>query len=166
MEENQIITIKPENSSLSGHELVIIPRDPKFSPNDKQLNECLNFLKKEYPENIIQSDKSNQVGFVDCGQNFETVQCNWCGEEMETEFWQEQLSNSYDNSNFNQLEFVTDCCKEKSNLNDLIYIGDCGFSSYSISINNPEPDEDLETLVVENIGKILGTEIKVFWRHV
>ena len=91
MEENQIITIKPENSSLSGHELVIIPRDPKFSPNDKQLNECLNYLKKEYPENIIQSDKSNQVGFVDCEQNFETVQCNWCREEMETEFWQEQL---------------------------------------------------------------------------
>lgn len=166
MEENQIITITPENSTFSGHELVIIPSDPKFSPTDIQIAECLHFLKEKYPKNSIESVKSKNAAFIDSGQNLETISCNLCGKEMETEFWQEQMSNSFNNSNFNDLDFVTDCCKKKTNLNDLHYNGACGFSSYSLSINNAEPDEDLETLIAKTIGEILGTGVKVFWRHI
>lgn len=165
LQEGNKITITPENSVFSGYLLMIIPIDPKFSPNDHQIRESLQFLQNEYPGMILESEKLGQVEFVACGQNFVSVTCNLCGEELEIEFWQEQMSNSYEESNFNELEFVTDCCKKKTSLNDLIYYGDCGFSSYYLSINNAEPDEEKELLVAKRMGELLGTAVKVFWSH-
>jgi hypothetical protein len=166
IEGNKKITINPENSTMSDHKLFIIPTNPKFSPNEKQITESLKFLEDEYPSLTIESEILDNVEFMDCGQNFETVNCNLCGEDMDIEFWQELMSNSYENTNFNELEFITICCNKKTSLNDLKYNGDCGFSSYYLSIDNPEPDEHKEALIAKRISNILGADVKLFWSHI
>ncbi len=166
MTKNTTITISPEDASFSGHELVIIPMDPKFLPNDDQIEAGLQFLKVHYPKHILESNKSTHVEFVDCGQHLETIHCNGCGQEMDTEFWQDQMSLSYENTHFEQLDFVTACCQKPTHLNALIYDGDCGFASYSLTINNAEPDDELESVIAKEMSTLLQTPIKLFWRHI
>jgi hypothetical protein len=165
VEETRTITIHPKNAISSGHELVIIPSDPMFSPNDRQISDCINFLKKEYPELIIRSKRFDSVQFVDGGQNFESVSCNLCATEMNIEFWQEQMSRSYEHSNFEDLLFVNECCNEGTSLNDLVYSDGSGFSSYEITINNLEPNDTKERRTRNRVSKILKVDTKVFWRH-
>lgn len=73
MTKNTTITISPEDASFSGHELVIIPKDPKFLPNDDQIEAGLQFLKVHYSKHILESNKSTHVKFLDCGQHLETA---------------------------------------------------------------------------------------------
>ncbi len=166
IKENMKITINPKNATYSGHELVIIPRDSKFIPTEKQIADCLNILKKEYPSLLIESEKLDAVEFLDCGQNFETVNCNKCGNEIDIESWQDQMSVAFEKTHFKDLSFITSCCKSKSSLNELIYHSDCGFASYCISINNAIPNLKKEERIAQEITEIFQVEIKVFWKHI
>jgi len=66
-------------------------------------------------------------------------------------------------SKFDDLEFDTDYCNNKSNLNNLQYDWDCGFASYSIRINNPEFNEIKENKIKKKLSEIFGFEVKLFW---
>jgi hypothetical protein len=160
------ITIKPIGSIFGGHELVVIPLDPKYKPDTSEINKSLEFLKIEFPKNEINSEVFDSITCIDNGQNFETVKCNFCKKELSQEFWTQQMDLSYNNSHFENLNFTTNCCAKKTNLNNLIYEGDFGFASYSIAINNAEPNEEKELMVKEALQKILKTKVKVFWRNI
>jgi hypothetical protein len=166
MDGKNKITIKPTNSVHSGNELVIIPTNQKYRPSADQIKASLDFIQKMYSDCEINSEIYDSIEFIDQGQNFEQVSCNYCKKEIPIEFWQERMSESYDSSHFEDMNFLTECCNKTSNLNDLIYKGDCGFASYSISINNTEPDDAKENELANAMTKTLGTKIKIFWRHI
>lgn len=165
-EKTKTIIIKPDGANYSGHQLVIIPTDTKFQPTDELIKSILGLLQKEYPNCEIVSEKYNSVTFVDQGQNFEIVSCNHCNKELSVGFWQEKMNDSYDKTNFNDLSFKTNCCGKMSNLNDLIYDGDCGFASYSVYVEDAEYDIDFVNELKLKLSNILTFKFKIFWRRV
>jgi len=166
MIRNNKITITPANSILSGHELVVIARNARYKPKDIQINASLDILKEWYPMCEINSEVYNTVEFVAQGQNFESVSCNHCKKELAIDFWQEKMDESYESTHFEDMNFITNCCNTLTNLNELIYHGDCGFASYSLIINNAELDEIREHALSKILSATLGTSVKLFWRHI
>ncbi len=166
MESNKLITIRPPTATIAGHELVIIPIDSKYKPSDAQIKASLELLQIEYPDCEISSEVYDSVEFVDQGQNFEKVTCNFCSREMSMDFWQEKMSKSYDSTHFDDLNFKTECCGKITNLNKLIYESDCGFASYRLSINNAQYDTAKVLKLKGSLTKCLETEVKVFWKHI
>ncbi|MBO9702163.1 MAG: hypothetical protein J7604_18280 [Sporocytophaga sp.] len=161
-----IITIKPSNSISSGHELIIISRNPNYNPTNNQIESTLEVLAQEYPNCEITLEIYDLIEFIDQGQNFKSVLCNKCQKELSIEFWQDKMSESYDHSHFENMAFRTECCNLVTNLNDLIYEGDCGFGSFRIAINNAEPDVNKEEPLARLLLNTLGTDVKLFWKHI
>ena len=154
------------DTTFSGHELIIISKNPKFEPTEGQIATSIEIIKIEYPNCEIKYDKFDSTEFIDSGQNFEDVFCNYCNKEIAIDFWQEKMSESFENSHFDELDFIVDCCQIKTNLNELNYQGDCGFSKYSITINNAAVNESKEEKLQKLLTITLGSQIKMFWRHI
>lgn len=165
MKENDVTTISPRNAIFSGHELVIIPVNYKSTPTEDRINECLGILESLFYEHIITYATLDSVQFVDCGQNFESLNCNLCLQEIELDFWHEQMNSSYEKSHFEELDFLTQCCDKLTSLNDLKYDGDCGFSTFYITINNAELNEEKERDLQKLVSETLEMDCKLFWRH-
>lgn len=166
MMRNNKITITPPNAILSGHELGVIARNSKYKPTAILIKSSLDILKEAYPTCVINSELYDAVEFIAPGQNFESVSCNHCKQEMSIDFWQEKMSGSFESSHFAGMNFKTSCCDKMTNLNELIYCGDCGFASYSITINNAEPDESKELALTKMLSDEWGTSVKLFWIHI
>ncbi len=64
------------------------------------------------------------------------------------------------------MSFETICCNKTTNLNDLIYQGDCGFASYYLSIDNAEVDIKKIEEIRKAITNSLETEVKIFWKQI
>ncbi len=159
------IIYKPESSTFSSNKLRIVPTEPAFEPTDEQQKKAIQYLAEEYPQNEIRSILTKDIQFKDAGENFESVACNLCGQEIEIEYWQEAMDNA-SHSSFNDLSFVSSCCNSNTSLNDLDYKMTQGFSKYELEIINPSQKEDDLNRIVGDLQSILGKEIRLIWaRH-
>lgn len=158
------IIYKPESSIFSGNYLKIIPANPNFIPTREKQLQVINYLAREYPNNEIKSTLNEKVEFIDSGENFESVECNLCGKNIRTNYWQSAMDKAFEGS-FVDLTFQTYCCDKKTSLNDLKYDMPCGFSKYNVEILNPEIEKNKENILSENIKSILGENIKLIWVH-
>jgi hypothetical protein len=156
------IKVLPENAVYSGSKLNIIPVNPQYQPAIEQAEGVVEILKTEFPQCEIVSEIFDESVFADSGELFENVSCNVCGETMAIEDWQELMSVSFENSRFENLEITTPCCNTKSNLNNLKYHWDCGFTTYLVSVINPEIDRQQVERIKQKLSKNLGFEIKIF----
>ena len=158
------IIYKPDSSAFSGNSLKIITVEPNFEPSKKQQQAIMNYLITKYPFNEINSTLTKAVEFIDCGENFESVTCNLCGHNIEMEAWQEAMDKAFQN-NFSDLTFITPCCHEKANLNDLKYTKPSGFAKYRIEMLSPEFLNVENNDLTQNIKAILGKDIRLIWAH-
>lgn len=151
---------------MSDSAINIISINPKDIPTLSKTQEAIDLLTDEYPSCEIISKKYDEVRFVDMGENFGRIFCNLCGQEIKGECWGEKMTEAFEINKFEDLDFDTDCCGKKGNLNDLKYQWDCGFASYSISINNPDFDQIKESKIKKKLSEIFGFEVKLFWSRI
>ena len=138
----------------------IIPTDPYIKvPHDK-LNAA-----KAYIEETIVSDSVDLVfvdspKFIDCGGELEVITCPRCGKTISFDWWQDAMSNAYE-ENFDKLDIILPCCGEASSLNDLRYDFKCGFACCGINVMNPK--KAIDDTLIEAIQKILDCEISIIF---
>ena len=121
---------------MSDHLMQIIPGDPGFVPPleaQGKAAELLNTLTPDADEILI--DVSNEIRFVGCGSNWESVFCPYCGTKLEAWFWAE-LETRSKSSGFNDLVVETPCCQDKTTLDGLRFGWPVGFARFALVAKN------------------------------
>ena len=127
---------------LKGDEIVsdtifrIIPRYSHQVYTDEQITRAVNTLKLTSTEEITFANYRN-IQFIDCGEGLKHIFCQWCGHELNQEYWQEKMSKAYNGKSYEYLGLKTHCCNLSSSLDEFIYIKPCGFASFVIEVHNP-----------------------------
>lgn len=150
--------MKPMSDTI----LKIIPANPFFGPDDAQQGAARDLFATAFPEAEIELSCTPNVEFVDQGENFESVSCNLCGEQLDIDHWHEAMDAAYA-TQFDKLDFVTPCCSVTASLNALRYEWPAGFAKFQLSVQNPRSalsDQDLK-----HLEDVRGTALRVIWAH-
>ena len=147
---------------MSATLLKLIPVNPEYVPKKIFQEYGKLYLNKIFSNEEIIFSTTNNVNFVDQGENFDTVSCNLCKQIIEIAFWQTKMDKSYER-HFTDLTFITECCYELTSLNDLVYDYPAGFSCFIISIRNPIIEITERQIV--NLENLLGTKLRLIWAH-
>ncbi|MDN5214626.1 hypothetical protein QQ020_21280 [Fulvivirgaceae bacterium BMA12] len=150
----------PGDGYYSSDELRIITADPPFEPSKSKQRQAIEFLISELGEYHIKSILATHPQFVDPGENFESVACNLCGEPLKMDDWQEFMSTAHE-SKFHELSILPKCCDKETSLNKLTYSWQAGFSKYRLSIIGFNPNENKLAKLMDQLEKILETNLKV-----
>ena len=147
---------------MSSTILKIIPTNPSYVPDKVNQNKARIYLDKFYQDNEIDFATTETIEFVDQGENFECVSCNFCGHNIGIEYWQSTMDKAYEKQ-FTDLEFTTLCCNKKTSLNDLIYHLSAGFAKFVMTISDPQ--NELSEKDFKGLKEILGTTLRNIWAH-
>ena len=147
---------------MSSTVLKIIPANPTFVPVKIHEGNAKSLLTRFFKPEQIEFITTDTIGFIDQGQNFESVACNLCGQNIEIEDWQNAMDEAYQ-THFNDLAFVTPCCHEKTSLNDLTYHSAAGFAKFIILISDAQ--NEIPEKVIKELQIILETTLKTIWAH-
>jgi CO dehydrogenase/acetyl-CoA synthase alpha subunit len=123
----------------------LIPSAPEFVPIETKLGEVKKWLKLNVISEKIDYILTDEVRFIDQGENFESISCPYCSSNIDMEWWGDAM-NTASNGTFRNLEVVVECCNKNSSLNELCYKWDAGFSRFSIEIMNPMNELTKESL--------------------
>jgi len=149
---------------MSDHFITLIPTVPYFVPSADAFKEALRLLTSFIPKaDRIEGRVTEEVTFVDQGENFERVSCPSCHRELATTWWQEAMDKSHE-SRFTNLRVVTPCCRFSTSLNDLDYHFPAGFARCWLRARSPRQEE----VAPEQIGQlegILGVRLRQIWTH-
>ncbi len=142
--------------------LKLIPANSRFVPEAQVQEEVLRTLVSIMaPSNMVRLVVSDDVQFIDQGQNWEHVCCPMCGQQIDE--WWTQAMDIAQAANFQNLEVQMPCCRKACSLNDLKYEGPTGFARFVIEVENPANSLTAEQKqLVENK---LGCELRVIWAH-
>jgi hypothetical protein len=103
---------------------------------------------------------TEDVRFVDCGANFETVCCPSCGADL-GEWWSVVMEVGHE-QHFQDLRVTTPCCGAHTSLNSLVYSWPAGFARFTLEVLNPGLGS-LPRGVVERLQATLRAELRVIW---
>jgi len=120
-----------------------------------------------YLNNIFPIEKkvyefTDDIEFIDPGSNFEKINCNLCGKNIDIDTWQEEMDTAFE-KDFSELSFTTSCCQRENNLNDLEYLGPAGFAKFVINIADSKRDISNDELTA--LEQILGVKVRKIWAH-
>src|SRR5262245_35207479 len=104
---------------MSDTYLRIIPDDPKFVPSTACERTAVEVLRAVVPGCQVRVKRTDEVEFIDAGENFERVLCPHCGADL-TEFWLSVMDRAA-STGFSNLTFNTPCCRRSADLNQLAY---------------------------------------------
>ena len=143
---------------MSDEIIKIIPINYKYIPDQNSLKTLKSIFKNDKVDFIITED----VQFIDQGSNFENVLCNICNKPIDISIWQDLMDKANENK-FNNLDFITPCCNNKSSLNDLKYIMSAGFSKFSIILNNPDYIFKEHDDIIKKVEIVLNEKVKIIY---
>ena len=147
---------------MSSTVLKLIPANPSYVPEKTSQDKAKIFLTKLYKDEQIEFLTPETVEFVDQGENFDSVACNLCGQNIEMENWQNAMDNAYEKQ-FMDLEFITPCCHRKTSLNDLTYHSAAGFAKFIMTISDAQ--NEVEEKDLNELQNFLGTPLRIIWAH-
>ncbi len=148
---------------MSDTYLRIIPVDPGCVPTALARQRALTVLQRAIPlADDIASQVTDDVRFVDCGANFETVRCPRCGADL-GEWWSVAMEMGHEQQ-FRDLRVTVPCCGTRTSLNKLAYSWPAGFARYTLEALNPGLGSLPDTLV-RRLEDILGAAVRVIWAH-
>jgi hypothetical protein len=143
--------------------LRIIPVEPGRVPSALARERAVAVLRRAVPfADDITSQLTDEVRFVDCGANFETVRCPRCGADL-GEWWSEAMEIGH-GQHFQDLRVTTPCCGARSSLNELAYSWSAGFARYTLEALNPGLGS-LPEPVVQRLEDALGSAVRIIWAH-
>ena len=139
----------------------IIPTEPGFVPSASARERATAVLRRALPlADDIASHVSAEIRFVDCGANFETVRCPYCGADL-GEWWAEVMEIGQE-QHFRDLRVTTPCCGTASALNRLVYSAPAGFARYVVEVLNPGVDR-LPERVKHQLEQVFGSSLRLVW---
>lgn len=142
--------------------LRLIPTDPGYVPNTPQ-QQAGQALLTTVVGGLAQvsSVVKEEVGFVDCGENFERVSCPRCSASLVEPWWGEAMDKAY-LSRFRDLAVILPCCGAVCSLNDLNYDWPAGFARYVLEVKSPEVAE-LDGQQLRALEEALGCRLRIIW---
>ena len=143
---------------MSDSFLRLIPVDPTFVPTTEAIGRARTLLRSMVLDQIVTSDTSDEVRFVDQGENFEQLRCPFCEAELDSEWWKDAMDRAYE-THFENLKVRVPCCGRETSLNDLDYRGPAGFARFLLEVENPSGDE-LEAQYIAQLEGVLGTKLR------
>ena len=124
------------------------------------------FIKKfKWDGNCPKFIFSDKIQFADSGQNFESVKCPLCKENI-MEWWGSAMSSAYsDEHGFVNLNIATPCCASKASLHTLEYSLPQGFYKTMIEITPNARSEIVPEEIVQNLLDVIGERWRVIYAH-
>lgn len=149
---------------MSDNELKLIPVESEFVPAPEVIANIekllVSYCRWAEEISVVTTD---DMTFIDQGDNFETIICPKCSEELDYGWWQQAMDTAFQN-NFKNLNVVVPCCGESTSLNELDYHWPAGFAKFVITFRNPAGD--LAENKVRVFEEILGCGLKKVFRHI
>ena len=144
----------------------ILPKNENYSPQINEQNIISNFFKSRNILNLaIYYIYNDTIRFYDCGENFENILCPFCGYEIETGWWQEEMCKASE-TGFNMLKINTPCCNKESSLNEIEYNFPQGFALYAIKIEDFDMDKfPINETLLSGLENITGMKWKIVFSH-
>ncbi|GCE06874.1 hypothetical protein [Dictyobacter aurantiacus] len=139
---------------MSENFLRLIPIDPQYVPSQVAQYQVKSLLASFLPEKEIQVKLSEEVAFIDAGNNLELIQCPACEAPVSCEWWSAMMDHAYASSHFLNLNVTMPCCATMVSLNNLHYMWPVGFARFVIEIRAPERGlaERLQPLIQPMLG--------------
>jgi len=135
----------------------IFPTDPTFVPTPDKVSTLKTYFSTHQNQLEWQINISDEINFIDPGENFETIRCPLCDALIDGELWQEMMDQSYQ-SRFTNMDILTPCCQQQSSLNHLNYHFPAGFARFVIEILNPSSLNQIDLLAV--VKQITSTALR------
>ncbi len=148
---------------MSDNILKLIPTTPHYKPGATAIQKACDLLSSYFSEaGEISYSLTEEVCFIDQGENWERVLCPACGIELDTAWWQQAMDTAYQ-TGFTDLSVNLPCCGVVSSLNDLRYELPAGFARFVLEIRNP--DGDIGDDELRSLEQILGCGLRKIWAH-
>jgi hypothetical protein len=143
--------------------LRLIPEDPQLVPSATARERAAIILRRALPlaedvANLVTQD----VRFVDCGDNFERVACAYCGADL-GEWWTLAMELGHE-GRFRDLRATTPCCGRRTTLNALAYSWPVGFARFTLEVLNPGLDS-LPDRIHQRLEDVLACRLRLIWAH-
>lgn len=158
---------------MSDHWIAVIPSDPNYVPTVEQAEAALSFLLELAPDSDgVKYSTSVEIRFRDCGANFESVACPFCGALLDEDWWAQCMAadsggveGDSSDRGFRLGSFLLPCCGGKAALNDLVYHFEQGFSRFILEAMNPNIGR-LDEAHVQRLSDLLGAPVRVIYQHI
>jgi hypothetical protein len=155
--------VRNQEYTMSENILKLISASPDYVPRNVALQRACELLASFFPEaNEANCEASEEVRFIDQGQNWERVLCPVCRAELDTTWWQ-QAMRAASQTGFTDLSVDLPCCGGVSSLNDLQYEWPAGFARFALEVHSP--GRDLDDKQLKALEKALGCKLRKIWAH-
>lgn len=141
----------------------IMPKYERYMPTSDTIKMISTIFANRNNGNLnVEYEINDSIQFYDCGGNFENMMCPLCNNEIDIEWWQEEMGKASEIA-FSSLEIITPCCKKESSLNELKYCFPQGFSMFTVKIADYEQNK---LLIDERLLFELNSISMVDWKVV
>lgn len=147
---------------MSNTILKFIPTKPVYVPDKTNQSKAKVLLTNIFKKGDIELITTDNIEFIDQGSTFESVFCNYCGKEINTQYWHDAMDGAHQD-NFKDLSFNTPCCNKKTTLNDLQYHSPAGFAKFVISVSDPA--NEMKATDLAELENILQSKLRKIWAH-
>ena len=147
---------------MSDHFITLIPTNPYSVPPDASFRDAQKLFATFMPNaEEIDGRLTQEVAFIDQGENFERVLCPNCHKELTIVWWQQAMRASHE-TRFQNLEVLTPCCTYRTSLNDLEYHWPSGFARCFLRARGPRQKE-IPQHQIRQLESILGITLRQIW---
>jgi len=140
----------------------IIPIESDLKLSEEVTDRIAQWVKRKYSGEVIVRN-SDEIEFVDCGDQLEKIRCPYCDKELSFDWWGETMDAAAANG-FEDLDTELLCCGKKASLNKLDYEYPCGFSKTEVSIWNPQKEITTDELV--EFSEMIGIHLRIIQAHI
>jgi hypothetical protein len=136
-----------------------IPVEPSFVPREEDVARAVEWLRARAPlADVVTAKLSDEIRFVDCGENFESVSCPRCEANLPLDWWSESMNRAAA-AKFEERSVQLPCCGATAALETLRYEWPAAFARFVLEVRNaridgPTAADDME------IGRLLGASVR------
>lgn len=139
---------------MSDNYLRLIPEDSEYVPDSSASAQAVSILQSVVPVTAkVGTTITEEVRFIDQGENFERVACPKCRTSLD-EWWTMEMDRAW-KDHFNDLSTITPCCGANVSLNDFEYEWPAGFARFVLEVRNPSLERWLEPAHMARLESIL-----------
>jgi hypothetical protein len=151
---------------MSDNWIRIIPEQPDLVPVEERQQRAILHLRTIVAQTAeLRAFTHDQIVFVDCGGNFESVVCPSCGADIDIDSWQGWMDEDFDGKGFTLSKHAMSCCGAEHTLHELRYQLPQGFGRFEVSAMNPDVGELSEDQIAL-LEQILGCRVRIIYQHI
>ena len=143
---------------MSDSWIIIIPNDPQFVPTMESQKGAEEYMRRIAGNaDAVSMEATEDVRFIHCGENLESINCPHCANEISTDWWQDQMDYQFEHA-YTLDPIPLPCCGRLESLARLNYNWPQGYARFSVEAMNPDVPDLTETQVGE-FENLLGCRV-------